>query len=135
LLERIAPVAALLDARRGDTAGVATPGVATPGVATPHADALALQAAKLLDPEATPSARVLAEIKAEGGSFAAFGLRQSQAHAAYFRSHPPSVQDTSEFAAMAAQSNAQQAALELADKGSFDDFVQAYLASNLCPQL
>ena len=125
LLARIAPVAALLDAQRGDAAGVATP----------HADALALQAAKLADPDSTPSARVLAQIQAEGGSFAAFGLRQSQAHAAYFRSHPPSAQDMTEFAALAAQSNAQQAALELADTGSFDDFVQAYLASNLCPQL
>ena len=41
---------------------------------------------------------------------------------------------TQNLADMAAQSNAQQAALELADTGSFDDFVQAYLASNLCPQ-
>jgi glutamate--cysteine ligase len=120
LLERIAPVAALLDSRRGDTV---------------HADALALQGAKLRDPASTPSARVLAQIKAEGGSFAAFGLRQSQAHAAYFRAHPPTEQESAEFAEMAAQSNAQQVALELADNGSFDDFVQAYLASTLCPQL
>jgi hypothetical protein len=29
----------------------------------------------------------------------------------------------------------QQVELEMADNGNFDDFVAAYLASNLCPQL
>jgi glutamate--cysteine ligase len=119
LLQRMAPVAALLDAQRGDSA---------------HADSMAQQAAKLANPDATPSARVLAQLKDNDNSFSAFGLRQSAAHAAYFRAHPPSALDQADFAERAAQSIAQQVAIEMADSGNFDDFVEAYLASSLCPQ-
>jgi glutamate--cysteine ligase len=119
LLSKIAPVAALLDAQRGDSA---------------HADALARQTVKLDDPDATPSARVLAELRATGGSFVAFGLRQSQAHAAYFRAHPPTAEDERAFAELAQASVAEQLALEQSQTGNFDDFVKAYRASNLCRQ-
>jgi gamma-glutamylcysteine synthetase len=87
LLERIRPVAALLDALRGGTA---------------HADALAAQAAKLTDPELTPSAKVLAALRANGKSFGAFALAQSEQHAAYFRSHPPSAEEAAYFDNLAA---------------------------------
>ncbi|NVD96828.1 glutamate--cysteine ligase [Massilia sp. BJB1822] len=118
LLERIRPVAALLDQARGDGA---------------HAASLAVQAAKLDDPERTPSARVLAELRANGGSFAAFGMRQSERHAAYFRAHPANSEEEASFGQLAAESLAEQAALERSQTGSFDDYVQAYRASNLCP--
>jgi glutamate--cysteine ligase len=117
LLERIRPVAELLDRQRGDTA---------------HADALAAQAVKLDDPERTPSAHVLRELRANGGSFATFGLRQSEQHAAYFRSHPPTAEETAYFEAEAAASLAEQEALERAPCTSFDDYVAAYRNSNLC---
>ena len=117
LLARIAPVAALLDARQGGTA---------------HADSLAAQAVKLADPDATPSAKVLAELRANGGSFAAFGLRQSERHAAYFRAHPPTPEQSAYFDQLAESSLAEQRAMEAAPAGSFDDFVAAYRASTLC---
>ena len=117
LLERIRPVAELLDAQRGDSA---------------HADALAAQAAKLADAELTPSARVLAALRANGKSFAAFGLEQSKRHAAYFRAHPPSVEDAAYFRELAQTSVDEQQELERTQTGSFDDFVAAYRASNLC---
>ncbi len=118
LLARITPVAALLDAQRGDSA---------------HADALAAQAAKLADPDATPSARVLAELRANGGSFAAFGLRQSERHAAYFRAHPPTTEEQTYFNELAAASLAEQVQIEMTPAGHFDDYVAAYRASTLCP--
>ena len=118
LLARLAPVAALLDAGRADNA---------------HADALAVQRAKLLDPDATPSAKVLAELRANGGSFAAFGLRQSERHAAHFRAHPPTPAERADFEAMAAASLLEQAGLEAVAGGNFDDYVAAYRASTLCP--
>ncbi|MDC8757724.1 glutamate--cysteine ligase [Janthinobacterium fluminis] len=118
LLERIAPVAALLDAQRGDTV---------------HADALAAQAAKLADADATPSAKVLAELRGNGGSFADFGLRQSLRHAAYFRAHPPTPAEQAYFGELAAASLAEQDAIERTPAGSFDDYVAAYRASTLCP--
>ncbi|NVM76748.1 glutamate--cysteine ligase [Duganella sp. SG902] len=117
LLERIRPVAALLDTLRGDSA---------------HADALAAQAAKLADPELTPSARVLAALRANGKSFAAFGLAQSEKHAAYFRSHPPTAEEAAYFDNLAAISLAEQAEMEAAPQSNFDDYVAAYRASNLC---
>jgi glutamate--cysteine ligase len=110
-------VAELLDRQRGDTA---------------HVDALAAQAVKLDDPERTPSAHVLRELRANGGSFAAFGLRQSEQHAAYFRSHPPTAEENAYFEAEAATSLAAQEALERAPCTSFDDYVAAYRNSNLC---
>ena len=117
LLASIAPVAALLDAQRGDSA---------------HADSIAQQAAKLADPDATPSAKVLVQLKAHGGSFAAFGLHQSEAHAAYFRAHQPTPEEQSYFTDLADISIAAQAESEHTPNGSFDDYVAAYRASNLC---
>ncbi len=119
LLQKIAPVAALLDARNGGTA---------------HGDSLAAQAAKLLDPDLTPSARVLAELRTNGGSFGAFGMRQSERHAAYFRAHPPTDAEQTMFAELAAASLAEQRAIEQTPAGSFDDYVAAYRASTLCQQ-
>jgi glutamate--cysteine ligase len=117
LLERIRPVAALLDSLRGDTV---------------HADALAAQAAKLTDPELTPSAKVLAALRANGKSFGAFALAQSEKHAAYFRSHPPTAEEAAYFDNLAALSLAEQAEMEAAPQINFDDYVAAYRASNLC---
>jgi len=117
LLARIAPVAALLDQRNGGTA---------------HADSLAAQAVKLADPDATPSARVLRELRANGGSFAAFGLQQSERHAAFFRAQPPTPEQSAHFEQLAASSLAEQRAMEAAPQGSFDDYVASYRASTLC---
>jgi len=118
LLERIRPAAELLDSLRGDSA---------------HADAMKAQLAKLQDPDATPSAAVLRALEANGRSFAKFGLEQSEKHAAWFRSHPPSALEQSYFAKLAEESLAQQAEMERVQTGSFDDYVKAYRASNLCP--
>ena len=117
LLERIRPVAELLDRQRGGTA---------------HVDALNAQLPKLANPELTPSARVLKDIRELNGSYAAFGLRQSERHAAAFRSRPPSAEEQAYFSKLANVSLEEQAELERTQTGNFDDFVAAYRASNLC---
>ena len=117
LIERIRPVAALLDEQHNE-AGV-------------HAASLAVQEAKIANPALTPSARVLDQVR-ELGSSAAFGLRQSELHAAYFRESPLMPAEEAMFAEMAAASLADQARIEQADTGSFDDFVAAYNSSTLC---
>ncbi|MGZ3184582.1 MAG: glutamate--cysteine ligase [Telluria sp.] len=116
LLERIRPVAALLDEERDDAA---------------HAQALAHQQAKVEDPDQTPSARVLAEVRA-AGSFQAFGLKMSEQHAAHFRESPLMPAEEAMFDELAAASLAEQAAIEAADHIPFDDFVAAYNCSRLC---
>lgn len=117
LLARIAPVAALLDDQHND-GGV-------------HAASMAAQQAKIDNPALTPSARVLEEIRAVGSS-AAFGLRQSELHAAYFRDGPLMPAEEQMFIDLAASSLAEQAEIERTSTGNFDDFVGAYNTSTLC---
>ena len=117
LLARIAPVAALLDEQHNED-----------GV---HAASLAAQKAKIDNPALTPSARVLEEIRAAGSS-AAFGLRQSELHAAYFRDGALMPGEELMFSELAASSLAEQATIEQTQTGNFDDFVAAYNSSTLC---
>src|SRR5450830_258634 len=117
LLERIAPVAALLDTDHNHS-----------GV---HAATMAIQQAKIDNPALTPSARVLEEVRALGSS-SAFGLRQSQLHAASFRSDPLMPAEIALFDELAKASLAEQAAIEAAPGPAFDDFVAAYNSSTLC---
>ena len=122
LLERMEPVAALLDAQRGGEE---------------HAGALRAQRAKLRDPALTPSAQALEAIR-EHGSFVAFGLAQSRLHAQDFRSRPLSEQQRQAFADMARASLAEQEQMERSQSGSFDDFILQYQERtpvHLCEQL
>ncbi|TFW29408.1 glutamate--cysteine ligase [Massilia arenosa] len=116
LLDRIRPVAMLLDQDRDDEA---------------HMQSLAFQDAKVADPSKTPSARVLEEIKA-AGSFQAFGLRMTEQHAAHFRDSPLMPVELEEFEEMAAASLAEQKKIEESDTISFDEFVERYNCSRLC---
>jgi len=117
LIERIRPLARLLDAEHNES-----------GV---HEASLAQQKAKIADPTTTPSARVLEEVR-KLGSAAAFGLQQSKLHAATFRDSPLMPAEEAVFAEMAAASLAEQVIVEQQDTGSFDDFVAAYNSSTLC---
>ena len=116
LIEKLRPVALLLDDDASDGA---------------HMHALEVQLAKLADPEKTPSARVLAEVK-NLGSFAAFGQRMTRMHAEYFRDGELMPIEEEEFAIMAQQSLAEQLEIERSDTMPFDDFVAAYNCSRLC---
>jgi glutamate--cysteine ligase len=69
------------------------------------------------------------------GSSAAFGLRQSELHAAYFRESPLMPAEEAMFNEMAAMSVAEQDVIEQADNVSFDHFVAAYNSSTLCGNL
>jgi glutamate--cysteine ligase len=117
LIEKIGPLAALLDTQHNDS-----------GV---HAASLAAQQAKIDDPALTPSARVLEQVR-ELGSGPAFGLRQTNLHAASFRASPLMPAEDQMYAELAAASLAEQAKIEQTQLGSFDDFVAAYNSSTLC---
>ncbi len=117
LLNRIAPIAAMLDEDFDN------------GV---HAASLAVQRAKLQDAALTPSSRVLAAIKEHGNSFAAFGLAQSQQHAVYFKGEALMTAEQAMFTELASVSIREQEQIERSQTGSFDDFVAAYNSSTLC---
>ncbi|CAB3752390.1 glutamate--cysteine ligase [Paraburkholderia humisilvae] len=116
LLDRIAIAAATLDAIQGGDV---------------HARAVATQRAKLADPSLTPSARVLQTMRDRQQGFLAFGLEQSEAHAAHFRTRPLDAGSTNELMRLATESLAAQEKLEREEVGSFDAFVAAYRAYTL----
>jgi glutamate--cysteine ligase len=116
LLENIAPLAALLDQSHGGDA---------------HSKALDAQLAKVKDPSLTPSAQVLAAMAEHKESFAEFSLRQSRAHAEFFRSEPLPAEEQAKFEELARSSLAQQTELEQNEVGDFDVFVGSYQASIL----
>lgn len=111
LLAKIRHASNLLDAQREDHQ---------------HAQALDAQEKKLLDSALTPSARVLSQLQSTELSFEKFGLRQSKAHAEYFRSRPLSDEDRAYFEALAEKSIIEQQELESRQSGDFAAFVMAY---------
>jgi len=120
LLEKITPVAALLDKERGDTA---------------HAQSLQVQREKLLNSDLTPSAQVLRAIHAESGSFAQFALKQSTLLAEQFRARPPSTEEVAYFEELAKTSIAEQEAMEASQSGTFEEFITDYrsrTSSQIC---
>lgn len=64
-------------------------------------------------------------------SFAQFSLRQSKAHAEFFRAEPLSADEHVAFEENARQSLVQQTELEQNEVGDFDVFVGSYQASIL----
>ena len=78
-----------------------------------------------------PLTRVLAAMAERGESFAEFSLRQSKAHAEFFRAQPLSTEEQAAFEETARQSLVQQTELEQNEVGDFDVFVGSYQASIL----
>lgn len=97
--------------------------------ARPHSVALRAQQEKVADIDRTPSARLLAELAASGDSFFQLAMRMSHLHKDYFLSLPaPNEGRLAEFEVEARESHAQQAAIEAAQSGTFEEYVAAYFA-------
>jgi glutamate--cysteine ligase len=95
----------------------------------PYSTALETQAAKVLDVALTPSARTLAEMRANEESFFNLGLRMSKLHKAYFLDlFSPNESRQEEFAAQAQHSLEAQARLEAENEMPFDSYLQKYFA-------
>ncbi|MDF2488495.1 MAG: glutamate--cysteine ligase [Pseudomonas sp.] len=116
LLERIEPLARLLDQAHGSAE---------------HAQSVGLQQAKVDDPSLTPSAQVLEKMTEHKEGFARFSMRQSLAHAEHFRAEPLQPAQQQAFETVARESLVEQARLEQQEVGDFDLFVGAYQASIL----
>jgi glutamate--cysteine ligase len=97
--------------------------------AKPYRDALAAQAAKIEDVRLTPSARMLSELESTGESFFELAVRMSRLHKEYFLAlYPPNVERQTEFRVAAEESLRAQAAIERADKISFEQYLANYAA-------
>jgi glutamate--cysteine ligase len=94
-----------------------------------HSAALAMQQAKLTNVALTPSARMLAELKATGESFFDLALRMSRLHKEYFLAlYAPNEARLKEFADEAGESLAAQRAVEAASRQPFDAYLAEYFA-------
>lgn len=111
LLDQIAQTAQLLDNAHRSTL---------------HADSVAQQRRKVADPELTPSAKILHDLRDRHISYSQFVLEKAGQHAVHFRSRelPPPL--LAEFNAMAERSLQVQADIEANDELSFDRYLQKY---------
>jgi glutamate--cysteine ligase len=112
ILDAMEPVAELLD---GSPDG-------------PRGCSLARQHAKVQDPDLTPSARMLAEMRANGEGFFDFAQRVSHAHRETLSARALGAERESELAGLAAESIRRQAEIEAADDVDFDTFLSRYFA-------
>lgn len=95
----------------------------------PYSSALATQRAKVSDVEATPSARLLREMRERGESFFDLGLRVSRGYRDYFRElAAPSGEHLQAFRAEVEVSLAAAADLEKAPREPFGTYLARYLA-------
>jgi glutamate--cysteine ligase len=96
----------------------------------PYTMALRAQHEKLQDVSRTPSARLLKELTTTGESFFDMALRMSGLHRDYFLSlAAPPLGRQGEFEEQARESLLRQAAVEAADKGTFEDYLAKYFAA------
>lgn len=120
ILEGIWPLAELLDAELADpTVGDG-----------PYVAALRAQQAKVLEPNLTPSARMLAEMRANGEGFAEFANRLTDLHRDAFRALALDSAREAWLRDLALQSLARQQAIEQADDLDFDTFLARYFAQS-----
>jgi len=119
LLDAIAPYAALYDSALGGTA---------------YADALQRQRAKLADPELTPSAQLLENLRAEGGSFHDYSLALSRRHGDALRAQTLPADRVAAYHAAVQRSLDAQRELEQSDDIDFATYVARYHAALKNPQ-
>lgn len=93
-----------------------------------YSKALEAQLSVVNDPERTPSARVLAEMRNMSQSFLDFAMHMSQQHERYFKEAKLSPERVAYFDDVAGQSLHEQTEMEAADQISFDQYLQQYFA-------
>ena len=82
------------------------------------------------EPDATPSARILAELRDADCSFFEFAMSVARSHRDYFRSITPlSPERTAAFTREATDSLQRQVEIEASDSISLDDYLAAYFGS------
>ena len=97
--------------------------------ARPYTTALDSARAKFQDPEATPSAQILRDLRERAESFYDLAHRTSQGYRDYFRGLPPLASSRlTEFNAEADESLEAHERIEKSEQGSFREYLGAYFA-------
>ena len=95
---------------------------------TPYSDSLQQQSEALRDPQRTPSARMLAEMRANQESFFQFAMRMSRQHYEYFKARDLTAQRRRFFEEEAERSLESKHDLEMNTDLSFDQYLERYFA-------
>ena len=98
---------------------------------TPYRDALQVQVEAVNDPDRTPSARILKEMRELDVGYFDYARQMSLQHQQYFLDLPYDESQFREFSATVQQSLARQQAVEAANDMPFDDFLREYFAQTL----
>jgi glutamate--cysteine ligase len=114
LLDAMVPAAELMD---GGSGGACT-------------ESLRRQREKVRDPELTPSARMLAEMRTNAESFFDFARRTSEQYRDGFRATPLGAEREVLFERLSRESRERQRELEAGDDLSFDEFLERYFAQH-----
>jgi glutamate--cysteine ligase len=115
LLDNLAAVATILDRdHEGDS----------------YSAGVAQQRIKVADPEKTPSAKVLAEMRDSGEAFFHFAQRRSESTRVWYGAREIAPERLSQLTTQAEQSRAQQASIEASDDMSFDTYLENYFAQD-----
>ncbi len=115
LMEQVAGAASLLD-RANETQR--------------YSNSLIAQNAKIDNPDLTPSAQVLAQLKGNSQSFIDFGIESALKHHSAFSACQLSDDETAELALLAQQSLQEQLQIEQQDSVEFDTYLEHYFAQN-----
>jgi glutamate--cysteine ligase len=92
-----------------------------------YTQAVAAQAALLADPEATPSARLLQELRLAGSGFFEFAMQAARGHKEYFQALAPlNAERLQHFEIEARDSHRRQKAIEDSDTLSFEQYLANY---------
>jgi len=97
----------------------------------PYSYSLEFQQQLVENPERTPSARMLTEMRTTGETFFAFAKRMSLQHEKYFRSAVIAEDRLHQFQQLAKQSIVDQKAIEESDKISYEEYMANYFSSGI----
>lgn len=98
------------------------------GSGGPCAESLHLQQAKIQDPDLTPSAMMIAEMRANGESFFEYARRTSERHREHFLSLELSAEREGLFERLVGESKQRRQELEDTDEIGFDEFLARYFS-------
>lgn len=96
----------------------------------PYTSALELQKEAIRDPDRTPSARMLAEMRQSREGFYHFARRMSHRHQRYFSGLEMGAERRRFYTDLAARSIAEQLGIETNDRISFDEYLNRYFAQS-----
>ena len=97
---------------------------------TPYGDSLGMQRDAVLNPDLTPSARMLAEMREHGEGFYHFAKRMSLAHHNSCNNRQMVAERVELFEQAATDSLARQQAIEASDDCSLDEYLQRYFSQS-----